>query len=321
MGDAVRFACPQCGRTFETGTQVLGMAVACSDCGNRFTAEVKDELRVQPGETLSHAYARILACLQGGSTEVHPMTGFNMRSPAASFAKFIVAKDEEGSSIYVLGERAWDPSQEQVVINQLLVMWDAFLRKGERFPRVRPLTPAEVPTMTSYLFSNEGRGAFETLCMLKFRAPYAVDPTFAREISDHVRWILKTYWSIDLDVGRPEHSKPLEDFLVNTIRGRTGPEDTIEGLEHWPRHTLLGLGCVVGEMICQHPRLHGRWVEDEEVPFQLGLEIGLRGAAQVHYTDPIGKVCMLFEDGIANSVRQYVLGLPALLEELGPAEA
>jgi hypothetical protein len=297
------------------------MTVSCPDCKKTFTAETRDELAIRPGETLPRAYARILAFLQAGTGEVHHMTGFNQRSPAASYAKFLVSRDQEGSSIFVLGERAWDASQEQVIINQLLAMWEAFLRKGEPFPRVRILNLAQVPAMAAYLFSNEARGVFETLCMLKFRAPYAVDPSFARDISDHVRWLLKTYWSIDIDVGRPEHSKLLEDYLVNTIRGRTGPEDTIEGLEYWPRHTLLGLGCVAGEMVCRHPRLHGRWIEDEEVPFQLGVEIGLRGSPQVHYTDPIGKLCMLFEDGVANSVRRYVLDLPQLLKELGPAEA
>jgi len=321
MAEALRFACPKCGRPFKTGAQVAGMKVACPDCKAVFTAESQDELKVRPGETLPRAYARILKFLEGGGGELHPMTGFNQRSPAAAFAKFIVQKDENGTSIYVLGTHAWDSSQEQVIINQLLTMWEAFLRKGESFPRVRLLTPADLPAMAGYLFSNEERGVFEALCMLKFRAPYAVDPTFGREISDHVRWILKSYWSIDLDVGRPDRSKLLEDFILNTVRGRTRPEDTIEGLDHWPRHSLLGLGCVAGEMLCRHPNLHGRWVEDEEMPFQLGVEIGLRGAAHVQYTDPVGKVCMLFEDGIANSVHDFVRTMPDVLRALGAEEA
>jgi hypothetical protein len=317
VSDLIRFACPSCGHPFSTGAQVVGMKVACPECKKPFIAEIQDPLKIRSGESLGRAYSRIVNALEADKADLHPMKGFNDHSPCAEFAKFMVSRSEtEAPEVFVLGTKPWDVPQEQSIVQQLMTMWDAFQRKGEGLPRVRLLTPAEIPSSLGYLFSNEEPGAFETLCMLKFRATYAVDPTFAREISDHVRWILKTYWDMDIDIGNPRSARTIEEFIVKTIRGNTGPDDTIEGLEFWPRHSLLGLGCVVGELLCRHPDLTGRWIEDEEVPFQLGIEVGLRGSSRVQYSDPIGRVCMLFEDGMANSVSQYVRTMPKALGDL-----
>ncbi len=258
----------------------------------------------RPGESLEAAYRRILETFSKAGIRTHDPEMLKIARPDSDALKYFLATDESPPRRVLVVTRGWTKETTRAVANFLITHRETGILGPSTF---HVLSSEPPPDFIASVAADGLRGQLEREALSYVRHRRRIPPP---ELSDLGRAGAAAALRF-LGLSGAESWEARLDGLTGAVSSRLRPEGLADDRElpeeeYVPYDTLVLLGAWVGEILRNHERLRGKWVEDDPDVYPAGVRLALwdrrwgdAGSDEENpvLANPIGKITKLYVNG------------------------
>lgn len=272
-----------------------------------------ETIRVRPDEPLDDAYERVLYEIgrTGLPTYAPDLINRNLRS--RDFGRILNVFEPGVNHVVYVCTGEWTADATLAALNDLLVVRLADIASLGGRPVFTFISACPVPDVMRYVFSDTPQGLFEALCMRDLALANPLSPEQARHAGEKTAAAVQQAFHVALQWGDLNEARRIDELVLDHMRPTPDRAAKIPEGAFQPQYGLIGLGCLLGEMLRRHPPLDAAWLATPESLLGVALGVRLKGRAEGVVADPIFRVMKLYSSGASESALQFTRTLLAIL--------
>lgn len=274
-----------------------------------------ETLRVAKDEPLEDAYERILYEIgkTGLPTYAPDLINKNLRS--REFGRIINVFEQGVNHVVYVCTGEWTADATLAALNDLLVVRLADVASLGGRPVFTFISACPAPDVMRYVFADTPQGLFEAHCMRDLPLGNPLPPEHAQQAGEKAVAAVQAAFHLVLEWGDLTEARKIDAIVLDHMRPTSDRAAKVPDSEFQPQYGLIGLGCLLGEMLRRHPQLDATWLPTPQSLLGVAMGVKLKGQPKGVVADSIFRVMKLYSSGESESALEFTKTLLTVLSK------